>query len=91
MSNPQYIGRRPARYVRGRHGSARDLEDNKTMFQQSVFEWKFQKELEGRTETPLTDELSAARASDREYFLTSSLDLFALKRDIIAQIGKYRF
>lgn len=63
-------------------------DDNKRMFQQSIFECKSREEMEGRTLTPLTDEVWAVRVPDRKSCLTSSVDHFALKHDLIAHIAK---
>lgn len=62
--------------------------DNKKMFQQSVFIMRPQKELERRTETSLTDEFWTAMAADRKPRLTGPPDHFAEMPNLIEYIAE---
>lgn len=61
--------------------------DSDKIFQQPLLEWHSRKGLEERTRKPLTDEVWAGKALERNSF-TSTVNQFALNRDLIVRKGK---
>lgn len=65
------------------------FDDTHAMFQCSPqFEWKSKESLERVSGTPLTDAIWTSHVLEREARLTSTVDHFALKRDLISHMAK---